>query len=59
MTKYHVRAPNGVSIDMLDTKHSALDLARNEKLEVYELTDSGIATLIYAPPRIVPISERK
>lgn len=54
-TLYHIRHPNGVSVDMTDApRHTALETARKEHAEVYELKGS-IATLIYSPPQIKPV----
>lgn len=48
-TLYHVRHPNGTSLDMLETQDKALTLARDEHAEVYELK-GHVAVRIYSPP---------
>lgn len=53
-TLYHVRHPNGTSIDMTESKSSALKAAQAEHAEVYELR-AGIAKRIYTPPVIKPV----
>jgi hypothetical protein len=56
-TLYHLRHPNGVSVDMMDsTRGSAVAQAATDKCQCYELSN-GVATLIYEPPVIRPIKE--
>ena len=54
-TLYHIRTATGVSIDLTDApRHTALETARKEHAEVYELK-GHIATRIYTPPAIKPV----
>jgi len=55
-TLYHLRHPNGTSVDMTNApRHSVLETARKEQVEVYEVRGS-IATRIYSPPSIKPVN---
>lgn len=44
---FHVRAPNGVSVDLMESRGPALALAHSENYEVFELdTQTGRAVKI-------------
>lgn len=56
-TYYHIRHPNGVTLDWTEgPRQSAIDVACKEHAQVLEVKGS-IATIIHEPAIIKPVAE--